>query len=142
MARNSMEQLRQKIKMLEKKQAFELQGLHQALKNAYENLRIKDLVKTGVSEVIDKTEIKDKVVNNTVGATAGFLAKRILLGSNLGPVKGLLGLALQLGVSSVVSNNMDNIKAFGKKLINRSSDEEIEKEEPSAKKERPKKRKS
>jgi len=130
MVRNTLEQLRQRISMLEKKQSYELGQLHEAFKDAYENLKLRDLVKEGVDVVVDKTEIKDKVVNNTIGAATGLLAKRVLLGSKLGPVGGLLGLALQLGVSSVVSNNMDNIKAFGKKLINRddndSNDESTE----------------
>lgn len=126
--RNSLEQLQQQINMLEKKQALELSQLHEALKDAYENLRLKDLVKEGVSEVIDKSEIKDKVVNNTIGAASGFLAKRILMGSKLGPLGGLVGLALQFGVSTVVANNMDNIKSLGKKLINRQDKEDDESE--------------
>ncbi len=142
MARSTLEQLRQQISMLEKKQSFELQQMHDAFKEAYENLKLRDLVKEGVDVVVDKTEIKDKVINNTVGAATGFLAKRILLGSKLGPVGGLLGLALQLGVSSVVSNNMDNIKAFGKKLINREErDENDDKENHEGKKKRPSKKK-
>lgn len=135
MVRNTLEQLQQRISMLEKKQSYELGQLHEAFKEAYENLRLRDLVKEGVAEVVDKTEIKDKVVNNTIGAATGFLAKRVLLGSRLGPIGGLIGLALQLGVSSVVSNNMDNIKSFGKKLINRedsdTNDETTQKSENS-----------
>ncbi len=133
MARNTLEQLRQQISMLEKKQSAELQQLHEALKDAYESLRLKDLVKEGVSEVVDKTEIKDKVVNNTIGAATGFLAKRILLGNKLGPLGGLLGMALQLGVTSVVANNMDNIKSLGKKLISKNEEDEKEKESPKRK---------
>jgi hypothetical protein len=124
MVRNTLEQLQQRISMLENKQSYELQQLHEAFKEAYENLRLKDLVKEGVDAVVDKSEIKDNVVNSTIGAGAGFLAKRVLLGKRLGPVGGLLGIALQLGVSNLVTSNMDNIVSFGKKLINKDDQDE------------------
>jgi hypothetical protein len=126
MVRNTLEQLQQRISMLENKQSYELQQLHEAFKEAYENLRLKDLVKEGVDAVVDKSDIKDNVVNSTIGAGAGFLAKRVLLGKRLGPVGGLLGIALQLGVSNLVTSNMDNIVSFGKKLINKDDQEETD----------------
>jgi hypothetical protein len=140
MVRNTLEQLQQRISMLENKQSYELQQLHEAFKEAYENLRLKDLVKEGVDAVVDKGEIKDNVVNSTIGAGAGFLAKRVLLGKRLGPVGGLLGIALQLGVSNLVTSNMDNIVSFGKKLINKDDQDESDGESKSETKGKKKKK--
>ncbi|HEY8403230.1 MAG TPA: hypothetical protein VIK71_01340 [Flavobacteriales bacterium] len=138
MPRNTLEQLQQRISMLENKQSFELQQLHEAFKEAYENLRIKDLVKEGVDAVVDQTEIKDNMVNSTIGAGAGFLAKRVLFGKRLGPIGGLLGIALQLGVTNLVTNNMDNIVNFGKKLINKEDENNVDEKNEAPKKKKKK----
>jgi hypothetical protein len=140
MPRNTLEQLQQRISMLENKQSYELQQLHEAFKEAYENLKLKDLVREGVDAVVDKSDIKDNVVNSTIGAGAGFLAKRVLLGKRLGPVGGLLGIALQLGVSNLVTSNMDNIVNFGKKLINKDDNDTNDNEKPDEKKKRTRKK--
>ena len=72
---NSETSLREAIIQLERKRAFEGALLKEEFRITLEGLKPVNLIKSTLKEVVGSGELKDNVVNASVGAGAGFLIK-------------------------------------------------------------------
>ena len=83
----------------------------------YENLRPANFLKYALKELTDGPDIKNDLVNTSLGLAAGYLTKKLIFGTSTNPIKQLLGNFLQMGVSNIVTNNADALKSAGKQAI-------------------------
>ncbi|OFY84196.1 MAG: hypothetical protein A3F72_14300 [Bacteroidetes bacterium RIFCSPLOWO2_12_FULL_35_15] len=124
----STTELREAIFLLETKQANEARLLKEQFMITYESFKPVNLIKNSINELITSPQLKGNILNTTIGLAAGYLSKRVAVGSTHNPLKQLLGTFLQFGVTNIVSKNTDGIKSTVMSLIsnflnkNRSTD--------------------
>lgn len=117
--KNETDALNEAISLLENKRAEELKLLKEQLHLVSESLKPINLIKNTWHEVASSPEIKNNIVNNTIGLATGYLTKKVLFGASHNPVKKLIGTLLQFAVANVVSKHSDGIKSTGENLLHR-----------------------
>lgn len=114
----STAELKESIFLLEMKQANETTLLKEQFKITYESLRPVNLVKNTIRELVTTTDFKGGLLNTTLSLTAGYLTKKIVVGSTHNPLKKILGSLLQMSVTNIASKNTDGIRSMIGQLIN------------------------
>lgn len=107
----SIEELNSAILLLEDEQAQEEILLKEQLEIAYESLKPVNLIKSTFKELVTAPDFKDDLFNTSLGLASGYFSKIIAVGSTNNPFKRILGNLLQMGVTSLVSKNADDIRA-------------------------------
>ena len=102
----SVVELRESIVLLEIKQAYEAQLLKDECKIIFESMKPMNVIKKTFND------FKEDLLYNTVGLTAGYVSKAIVVGQSVNPLKRLLGSVVQLGISTLVSKNPETITAL------------------------------
>lgn len=113
----STTELKEAIFLLEMKKANEGRLLKEQFMITYESIKPVNLIKNSISELIRSPELKDNLLNTTLGIAAGYLTKKVAVGSTHNPLKQLLGAFLQMGVTNLVAKNTDGIKSTAMNLI-------------------------
>jgi hypothetical protein len=111
---NSETDLRVAILQLETKQAEEGKILKENALLAYESIKPINLIKNTFREAAESKDLKDNILNTTVGVSAGYLSKIIFQGLTNNPVKKLLGTAVMFGITNLVAKNPAVVKSAGK----------------------------
>jgi hypothetical protein len=114
----SIEELQQAIQVLEIKQASELVLLKDQFKITYESLKPINLIKSTLKELTSVPDLKEDLLNTSVSLAAGYFSKKAIVGDTHNPIKQILGTLLQMGITSIVSKNADEIKSKIAKIIN------------------------
>ena len=114
----SITELKEAIFLLEIKQKNEAHLLKEQLMITYESFKPVNLIKNSINELITSPELKENILKTTLSLAAGYLSKKVVVGSTHNPLKQLLGTILQLGVTNIVSKNSDGIKSAFLYLIN------------------------
>ena len=109
--------LREAILVLEKRQATEGKILKDHFLQAYESIKPINLIKNTFKEITESNDLKDNIINTSVGLATGFVSKKLFVGHSHSPFKRLLGSVLMYGITNVVSKNTETIKAIGKGLF-------------------------
>lgn len=109
----SGEALQNAILQLEAQQANEARLLKTQFHSAYESIKPINLLKSTFEQAAASQALKGNVVNTGIGLAVGYLSRLLLRGATGGPVKSILGLALQFGVANVVAKNPGFIKSLG-----------------------------
>jgi len=107
----SVVELKESIYLLEIKQANEKQLLKQQFTITYESLQPINVIKKMVGELTNLPDFKGNILNAVVSLAAGYFSKKIAVGDTNNPVKQLLGVVLQMGVTNAVSKNGEEIKS-------------------------------
>lgn len=110
-------ELREEIALLETSQVSNGIALKEQFKMTYESLRPVNLIKSTFKELTSAPDFKDNLLNSTIGIGAGYLSRKIVVGATHNPIKKLLGVLLQVGITSIASKNGDGIKSGAMKLI-------------------------
>ena len=79
-----------------------------------ESIKPINLIKSAFKDVVASPDIKNKILNTSVGLTAGFLSKIIFQSVLKSPVNRLIGTAVMFGISNVVAKNPEAVKSIGK----------------------------
>lgn len=106
------EDLQASIAELELKQAIEADLMKQQFRLTYESLKPVNFVKSTLKEVAESPEIKDILINTSIGLAAGYISKSLIERSNLSPVHKLIGTAVLFGVTNIAAKNPDAVKAL------------------------------
>lgn len=114
----SIAELKESILLLEIKQEKEGSLLKAQFKTTYESLRPVNLIKNTLNEMITAPDFKGAVFDVTLSLAAGYLSKKAVIGSKNNPLSQFFGTLLQMGVTSVVSKNIPEIKSGAIHLIN------------------------
>lgn len=113
----SDDQLKEAIRQLELKQTEDLRQLKSEMSLAYEKIQPINLFRSFLHELSQSDEVKDDMINATMGVAAGFLTAKLIEGKSNHPFRKLIALLAQLGVSNWVEKNAEGIKAFFMQLI-------------------------
>jgi len=114
---NSNIDLRTAIIALEDKQSEEANLMKAQFSLAYESVKPINLVKSTFKEVTSSEDIKDHLINTTIGITAGYLSKKLFEGVTHTPLRKLLGTALMFSISNVVAKNPEIVKVAANGVI-------------------------
>ena len=103
--------LKDAIIQLEEKQAADKQLLKEYLHRTLESLRPINLIKKGINEAFSSTGLVDDIFGAVVGNTAGFVSRKVLVGSSRNPLKKIFGTILQTLIASLLTKYGDTMKA-------------------------------
>jgi len=106
----TIESLREKIMELEVRQVEEGKYLKNQLWETMDNLRPVNLIKSLVSDVVDSKSLRDDFVNTAAGYVSGLITKKLVVGNSNNPAMKLLGLGIQLAMTTVISKNAAALK--------------------------------
>lgn len=116
---NSETDLKNAIRDLESKQADEARMLKEQFHAAYSSMQPINILKNTLKQAVRSEDIKEKIVNTSVGLTAGFVLKQLFKGVTRTPVGRIFGNLLMFGVTNMVAKNPEVIKSVGSKLLNK-----------------------
>jgi hypothetical protein len=114
---NSAADLREAILQLESRQAEEARILKSQIQLIHERIKPGNLLKTAFKEFTQPGDLKDNIVNTTVGLAAGYISKTLYERTSNSPVKKFLGSVIMFGITNLVSKNTEPIKLMGTKLL-------------------------
>jgi len=121
---NSAITLRNAIVQLEQKRADEEKMLREQFHLACENMKPVNLIKRAFKDAITPDEeavsspgFKKNILNTSVGLAAGYLSKLLFVNVSHSPLRKVLGIALQFGITKVVAKNPEGVKSAGKRFI-------------------------
>jgi len=106
--------LRTRIAALEIQQAESKMELTHFVKQTIEKLSPSNLLQSVFEGNKQDNPIPDDVANGFIGIATGFVSKLLFQGTSHSPVRRLIGTALMLGVSGIVSRNPEKIKGIVK----------------------------
>jgi len=115
----TVETLKEAIKALEIKQAEERLLLKEQLLITYENLKPINFLKNIVKDFYSTENYTQDLVEIIAGMTSGFVTKKLIVGKSKNPVLKLVGLAIQFGMTTLVSKKYIAIKESIIHFINR-----------------------
>ena len=122
------ETLKEVIKALEIRQVEEEKQLRVEFLNVYENLKPINILKSLVRDVSNTDSLKHNVSSTTASLISGFISRKLIIGRSRNPLLKLLGVGIQLGMTTLVSKNYNIIKDYIANFINliqeRREDEE------------------
>ncbi len=123
------ESLQEEIKALEIKQEAEGRLLKSELLNVYENLKPLNILKNIVNEFYSTDKYKQDFVEIVAGMTTGFITKKMVVGKSKNPLLKLVGLAIQFGITTLVSKKYNALKDSAIQFISRFLEEKKDKTE-------------
>lgn len=110
-------ELREAILILEAKQESEGIMLKEQFKETYDSIKPINLIKNTLKELTSAPDLKGDLLNASLSLAAGYLSKKVAVGSTNNPFKQILGTLLQMGVTHIVSKNADGIKSTASTII-------------------------
>jgi len=114
---SSTDLLKEKIRLLEIKQAEEGQLLKGEIFTVYESLKPANLLKSAVKEIASSDELKNTVFETSAALVAGFLAKKIESSGKNKLLMKFFAALLQLGITSAVAASKESINNFVGKIL-------------------------
>jgi hypothetical protein len=110
--------LREAIILLELKRADEEKLLREQLHITYESMKPINIIKNTYREVAVSENLKDELVNTSVGLVIGYLSKTLFESVSHSPVRKLIGTAILFGITGAVRKNPEAVKSMAKGLFN------------------------
>jgi hypothetical protein len=110
---NSHDALEHAIKKLEEQQANDRRLLSEQFHLSYESIKPINIIKSTFDQVANSQALKGNVMNTGVGLAVGYLSKVLFQPATGGPIKNMIGSALQFGITNVVAKNLDTVKSLG-----------------------------
>lgn len=109
---NESEVLKEAIQLLKLKQANELLQLKDQYHYTIERLKPVTLIKNLFTDLTTSPGIKRNLIQNVIGMTAGYLTKKVLVGSTHNPIKRIFGTLLQFVVTNVTTKHSKQAKDY------------------------------
>lgn len=125
---HTAESLKEAIKALEIKQEEEGQLLKYQLKNTYENLKPVNILKNIAKDFYSSENLKNEFISTAISVTSGFISKKLVVGKSSNQFLKLIGLAVQFGITTLISKKIDVLKDAALQFINRFMEEKEEQE--------------
>jgi hypothetical protein len=106
--------LRAAILELEIRQHEEAKLLKEQFRLAYESVKPLNLIRSTLTDAVTSKDLKDNLVNTSVGLTAGYLSKAVFEGVTSSPLKKIFGTVLMFGIKNIVAKNPEAVKSVGR----------------------------
>jgi hypothetical protein len=107
------EGLRERILELERRRFEEGKFMKEQFHLAYESVKPINLIKNTFKEVLASQDLRENLLNTSVGLAAGYASKTLFEDASHSPFKKLLGTVLLFGVTNVVAKHPKAIKSLG-----------------------------
>jgi hypothetical protein len=105
------EDLKERIQALENKKTEQEVELKKEFHKTYEMMKPVNLIKNSIKDLTTSPEIRGSVTDAIISLSAGYLSKKLAVGSSKNPIKLLLGTLLQSVVTTGVAQNSEAIKS-------------------------------
>ena len=132
----SMSDLEDAIKLLEYKKTEDKQFLREISNMAYDSLKPINIIKNLFKEVVEPQNLKDNLLNTSVGFGAGYLSKLLFQKIVRVPFKNFISNTLMMGVENLISKNPGIISALSSLFLDaisgkskKNADEEADDEQ-------------
>ena len=125
---NSDTNLKDVILQLESLQAVEGKMLKEQFHATFESIKPINILKSTFREAAASHDLREDIINTSVGLIVGFLSKKIFESTSHSPLKKLFGTAILFGITNLVAQNPETVRSFGKGFLNiimRKSSERI-----------------
>lgn len=99
----TIDQLNQRIKLLEDRQDTEWCAIKDHIDDLKENLKPINLIRNTVEEINETVGFKSHLAQSAISIGIGYIAKRFIVGKSDSMFKGILGSIVQLIVTNLVS---------------------------------------
>lgn len=109
----TIDDLHAAVLQLENRQRAQGEELRDWFRETYDAMRPVNLIKSVFTEVTESQDLKDHLVGTGLGLVAGHASRAAFESASDSPIKGLLGTAIQFGVTNVVARHPDLIIAVG-----------------------------
>jgi hypothetical protein len=106
--------LRAAILELETRQAAEGVLMKQQFLVAYESIKPINLLKSVFTEAADSHDLKENLINASVGIASEYVARTLFRNATNSPFKKILGTAVMFGIKYLIAKNPDTVKMLGK----------------------------
>ena len=116
---NSATDLRDAILLLESKQTEEEKLLKEQFQLTYNSIKPINLIKSTLKEAVNSKDLKDNLINASVGMTVGYISKALFEGVTKSPLKKILGTVLMFGIKNIVAKNPKAVKSIGQFIFQR-----------------------
>lgn len=116
---NQSIELAKSIALLQQKQIGESALLKEQALIVYESLKPVNILKSTIKELISSPELKNGIVDLTIGVTTGIIAKKIVTGNSETILSQVVGSAVQMIVTKHAAENADQLMTLGKNLFNK-----------------------
>jgi hypothetical protein len=123
---NTLAELKAAIAELEVRQDQQSMQIRYQADLAIESLKPANLIKSAFSKSSGPVTITGSLLSNSLGLSAGYVAKRLIEVTMRRPLSRLVGTAVMFGIQRIVSSNPDTIRKIGAgvfSLIRRKSRE-------------------
>jgi len=107
----SGERLKHTIKVLEDDQANNGELVKKQFDHMAENMKPAIIVKNLFNKAITSPNLVENVLGLTTGLATGYLTKKIAVGSKGNLLRRLLGVSIQLGITTIVAQHPKAIKS-------------------------------
>ena len=102
--------LRAAIVALEIKQKQEETSLKEEFYLAYQEIQPVQIIKSSVKKLIDSNDLKDDLINASIGMAVGYVSESLFEGETHSPARKLLGTALVFGVTNLITKKPEFLK--------------------------------
>lgn len=116
---NAIVLLKENIILLEIEQEQNRLLLKEEFKQTFEALRPVNLFKNTFQEITESPDFKNNLIDSVIGIVTGFISKKIIVGNTHNPFKQIMGVLLQLTITSMVTKNADAIKSSIMEMISK-----------------------
>jgi hypothetical protein len=106
----TIESLRERIRELELRQGEEGKILKTQLRVTLDSLKPINLIKSVVNDVFESKSLRNEFVTNAAAYASGLITKKLVIGNSKNPAVKLLGLGIQLAMTTVISKNYAALK--------------------------------
>ena len=113
----SVDALHEAIAALERRRREQEQGLNDSFMHVVESLKPVNVIKTIARDLAGSPGVRHQALNAGLGLVAGYAVRKLLFGAQSGPLKKILGAALQVGITGLVGGKGDAIQAAGSQLL-------------------------
>lgn len=106
--------LKNAIILLEAQQSVLTIQLREQFFITYESLKPVNLIESTLNEIRLSPYLTNNIIDAAIGLTAGYLSRKAVIRESDSNLRKLFGAALQFGITNLVAQHPDNIKALGK----------------------------
>jgi hypothetical protein len=113
-----VDSLNESIQLLEQRQEMEWLSFTDQLNSIRESAKPANIMKGIWNDLTTSPDLSSNVSAVAVGMAAGYLSKKIVVGNSHNPLKKLIGILIQSGVSFAISKNPDLVDTVTDKVMN------------------------
>ena len=114
---SNIDNLAKRIEYLEQKSAIEKEAISTEVSDFVQSLKPINILKSVIHSVKKSPDMKADILHGLVGLGTGFLTNKILLGSLHGPLKKILSVVFQAGITNAAVKYPEAIKEKGLSLL-------------------------